>query len=642
VNVRAPGDALDVALREFGAGQKIFGRYTLRRILGRGGMGIVWLAHDEVLERGVALKFLPEIVIFDRGVLADLKRETKRSLELTHKNIVRIYDFVHDENSGCISMEYIDGDTLSNLRADRPQKVFHRDEVTDWLKQACEALDYAHNHVRVVHRDLKPSNLMLNKRGELKVADFGIARRLSDSVSILTMGSRGTSGTLVYMSPQQLDGDRASHLDDIYSLGATIYELFTSKPPFFSGNIDRQIHERTPPPMNRRRQELEIEAEPIDETWEKLVAACLQKDPANRPQAVTEIIEWFAPPPVRKKGWFAFPTSPKTTHPTPSTRTKTQPPPKRRAREKKFRLAVGRIIAAGKEEIRGATLGIVSAGKATIRGTSRAVLASVTIVFRAAAAVAAVTGNLLLAAGRAFLVLIKETVRGTFVVMIPAAAIASCIWYFAIRPPPQKELVQQPPAKAQLTQQPKAQPFSSPIESQIALVAPVPPAATRTPESKPAPPPEGGLRVETAPAGANVIVDSSIFKTSPVTLSNLPAGKHHLQIALPDYATDERDVEIKGGEIASQGVIKLRAITPPQPAPTASAVQETVGKQPQEESEPKAAAAKKTHRPKQPVAAPITRQAATTSPSPTKIISKPAASPQQKPRRPFEGAVPGG
>ena len=284
------GKGLDVTLRGFASEQKLFGRYTLIKTLGRGGMGIVWLARDDELEREVALKFLPELIVHDRAALDDLKRETKRSLELTHKNIVRIYDFVQDERSACISMEYIDGDTLSNLRADRPAKVFETHELGDWVRQLCEALDYAHNSARVIHRDLKPANLMVNGRGELKVADFGIARRLSDSVSMLTM-ERGVSGTLVYMSPQQLAGERGTHLDDVYSLGATIYELLTSKPPFYSGNIDRQVREIVPPPMSERRKELAIEGEPIDERWERVVAACLQKESGRRPQSAVEIAE---------------------------------------------------------------------------------------------------------------------------------------------------------------------------------------------------------------------------------------------------------------------------------------------------------------------------------------------------------------
>src|SRR5437763_4875196 len=153
----------------------------LIKILGRGGMGIVWLARDEELERHVALKFLPDLIIQDRALLNELKRETRRSLELTHKNIVRIYDFVHDERSACISMEYIDGETLSNLRAEKEQKGFEPNQIAGWTSQLCDALDYAHNHAKIIHRDLKPANLMVNQRGDLKVSDFGIARSLGDA-----------------------------------------------------------------------------------------------------------------------------------------------------------------------------------------------------------------------------------------------------------------------------------------------------------------------------------------------------------------------------------------------------------------------------------------------------------------------------
>jgi serine/threonine protein kinase len=272
------------------AGQRLFGRYTLIRILGRGGMGIAWLAHDEELERNVALKFLPDLVIHDAAALSDLKRETRRCLELTHKNIVRIYDFVHDGRAGCISMEYIDGDTLSKLRCDKERKVFEAPELTDWMSQLCDALDYAHNYAHIIHRDLKPANLMVNQRGQLKVSDFGIACSVGDSMSVITMaGSR--SGTLSYMSPQQLEGERGTHLDDIYSLGATVYELLTSKPPFYVGNIDRQIREKISPSMTERRKEFEIEGEPIPALWEEWVAGCLAKDPARRPQSALEVAQ---------------------------------------------------------------------------------------------------------------------------------------------------------------------------------------------------------------------------------------------------------------------------------------------------------------------------------------------------------------
>ena len=229
-------------------------------------------------------------MIQDRSLLDQLKHETKRCLELTHPHIVRIHDFIHDERSGCISMEYVDGETLSNLRAEKEQKVFEPDEIAGWVGQLCEALDYAHNHARVIHRDLKPANLMVNQRRDLKITDFGIARSLADSATRIT-AEQGRSGTLVYMSPQQLNGERGTHLDDIYSLGASIYELLASKPPFYSGNIDRQICERVAASMADRRKELDIEPALVSKVWEDAVAACLAKDPSRRPQSAAEFAQ---------------------------------------------------------------------------------------------------------------------------------------------------------------------------------------------------------------------------------------------------------------------------------------------------------------------------------------------------------------
>jgi hypothetical protein len=287
-------DDLDLGqtVRGFAVGQKLFGRYTLKAVLGRGGMGIVWRAFDEELERDVALKFLPEVVARDKSLLRDLKRETLRSLELTHPHIVRINDFIPDDHSPCISMEYVNGDTLSNLRAEKRANVFEVAELADYVRQLCEALEYAHTRAQIVHRDLKPANLMVNSRGDLKVTDFGISRSLTDSVSMISMR---TSGTLVYMSPQQLDGERSSPADDIYSLGATLYELLTGKPPFYSGNIDRQIHEKMPVSMAARRAELDVQsAEAIPTAWEETIAACLAKAPARRPATAAEVAQRLA------------------------------------------------------------------------------------------------------------------------------------------------------------------------------------------------------------------------------------------------------------------------------------------------------------------------------------------------------------
>src|SRR5438552_10549210 len=285
-------DELDLGqtIRGFASGQKLFGRYTLEKILGRGGMGVVWLVRDEKLDREVALKFLPELMVFDEQAVVDLKRETKRSQELRHHHIVSVYDFVSDDRSACIAMEYVDGSTLSALKARKENNCLEVEEIRPWIEQLCDALSYAHEKAKVVHRDLKPANLMVNGRDELKVTDFGIARSVSDSMSMLTQ-ARGTSGTLVYMSPQQINGERATPADDIYSLGATIYELLTSKPPFYSGSIERQIREKTAPSMAARRAELGLTGADIPANWGETVAQCLAKDPAQRPQSAAQLAQ---------------------------------------------------------------------------------------------------------------------------------------------------------------------------------------------------------------------------------------------------------------------------------------------------------------------------------------------------------------
>ena len=279
--------------RGFRAGQRLFDRFVLGRILGRGGMGVVWLAQDEKLRRPVALKFLPEQFTQDALALDDLRTETSRALELTHPHIVRTYDLVEDPALGiaAISMEYVDGDNLSNLRVERPHRWFEPEEIREWVRQLCEALAYAHSRPRVVHRDLKPANLMITAAGEMKVADFGVARSLVDSASRVSAGANSSGGTLVYMSPQQALGGRAAVADDIYALGATLYDLLTGRPPFYSGNIYEQLKNLVPPTVAERRLDLRDVDAPIPAGWESTIAACLEKDPAKRPQSAAEVWE---------------------------------------------------------------------------------------------------------------------------------------------------------------------------------------------------------------------------------------------------------------------------------------------------------------------------------------------------------------
>ncbi len=273
-------------------GQTVFGRYELESIAGRGGMGVVWRARDRELERVVALKFLPEMVSADPEALKDLKSETRRSLQLTHPHIVRVHDFVQAGSLAAISMEFISGASLARLKADAPGHCLTLQELAPLTVQLCDALYYAHQSAHIVHRDLKPANLLVSEQRQLKVTDFGISRSLSETHSRLTNSMLGTSGTLLYMSPQQLMGDNPTPADDMYALGATLYELLAGKPPFHRGDgfsLMTQIREKAPPTLNAKRAELEINGELIPPQWEAVILSCLEKNPANRPADAREV-----------------------------------------------------------------------------------------------------------------------------------------------------------------------------------------------------------------------------------------------------------------------------------------------------------------------------------------------------------------
>jgi hypothetical protein len=274
-------------------------------------MGEVWLAQDNNLGEQVALKFLPPEVAADPVALDDLRRETVRSHRLTHSNIIRIHDFhLQPDEVAFISMEYVEGTTLSGWRLQQPNQVFTWEQLAPLVQQLCAALEYAHGE-GVIHRDLKPANVMLDRRGRVKLADFGIAAMVSDSVSRMTRG-HATSGTPAYMSPQQLTGKRPTAADDIYSLGITLYELLSSKPPFYSGDITYQVLNVLPEPLMERLAD-EALVNPVPPAVAAMIMACLAKDPARRPLSMRDVAEWIGagaaredlaarPPGVRSSG----------------------------------------------------------------------------------------------------------------------------------------------------------------------------------------------------------------------------------------------------------------------------------------------------------------------------------------------------
>ncbi len=295
---------LMLTLRQTGPGSRVFDRFCLERELGAGGMGVVWLAHDEWLDRRtVALKFLPGIISGDTEALSDLRREIRHGLDINHPGIVRVYDLHENkpERLAAIAMEFVDGKTLSELKAAQPDRCFDPAEILSWLRQLCDVLDYLHKEAGVVHRDLKPRNLMITQRGRLKLADFGIAAAISESHSRLTQESRSsTGGTPCYMSPQQIEGKAPRPSDDIYALGATIFELLAGKPPFFRGPaaaILSQVENEAPPSVADRRQEFGITTRPlIPQEWEEAIAACLSKAAENRPVSACDVFHALAVP----------------------------------------------------------------------------------------------------------------------------------------------------------------------------------------------------------------------------------------------------------------------------------------------------------------------------------------------------------
>ena len=263
-------------------------RYILRRILGRGSVTVVWLARDVKLEQEVALKILPESLLQDANTVERLKTETRRTAQLDHPQIARTYDFIQDYRLAAVAMEYVDGWSLAAMRVDRAQHRYRLEEVTPWMREICAALTYAHTEAGILHLALKPANLMLNSRAQLKVTDFGLARSLQGMAARTELNP--AAAALGHMSPQQALGEKPSVLDDVYGLGATLFDLLTGTPPFYKGQVLAQICERPPPSIAERLFELGID-NPIPMVVEDAVALCLAKDPADRPQSIAQVLQ---------------------------------------------------------------------------------------------------------------------------------------------------------------------------------------------------------------------------------------------------------------------------------------------------------------------------------------------------------------
>ena len=266
-------------------GEKL-SRYSIMEQLGAGGMGVVYRARDERLQRDVALKILPPNAVADDNARRRLEREARYLAQLSHANVAAIYDFDTDGGVDFLVMEYVSGASL-NLRSGGR---FSDAELTDLGMQLADGLAAAHER-GVIHRDIKPANLILTSSGRLKILDFGVSKlHAPDHAAVDKITeTHGISGTPPYMAPEQLRGEDLDPRTDIWATGAVLYELATGERPFRAptdASLADAILNQIPEPPRVRNRSLSLPLEAV-------IMKCLQKDRANRYQSAADLAAEF-------------------------------------------------------------------------------------------------------------------------------------------------------------------------------------------------------------------------------------------------------------------------------------------------------------------------------------------------------------
>jgi eukaryotic-like serine/threonine-protein kinase len=270
--------------RELAVGQML-GHYRLSEQISTGGMGVVYRAHDAHLEREVAVKVLAPARLSDAFACKRFHNEAVILSKLSHPNIIAVHDFDTQDGIDFLIMEYVTGQTLSARLQTGP---LTQEEVVHIGRQIAAAVQEAHDQ-NIIHRDLKPQNVLLTPRGQVKVADFGLATVIFPVIETAANPNVThdceISGTLPYMPPEQLRGGPADFRSDIYSTGAVLYELATGQRPFPETQgprlVDSILHETPPFPSTL--------TQSVSRAFETIVVKCLEKDPAERYQSAAEL-----------------------------------------------------------------------------------------------------------------------------------------------------------------------------------------------------------------------------------------------------------------------------------------------------------------------------------------------------------------
>jgi serine/threonine-protein kinase len=259
-------------------GIEIF-QYKILEKIGSGGMGEVYLAEDTRLNRRVALKFLPIHLVSDGAFKTRFISEAQSAAKLNHPNIITIHEVGEYDERPFIVMEYVEGSSLSDIIE---KEGLPSDRAVEITLQICEGLKEAHK-AGIVHRDIKPSNIIIDKSGRCRILDFGLAavqseERLTRTGSLL--------GTVEYMSPEQVRGEKVDHRSDIFSLGVLLYEMLTGQLPFkgdYVAGVVYSIINESPEMLDRHRPDISGE-------FQKIVDGALEKDPEIRYQKINELV----------------------------------------------------------------------------------------------------------------------------------------------------------------------------------------------------------------------------------------------------------------------------------------------------------------------------------------------------------------